>query len=112
MLTKSIITGILLASLGGGTYYYGEDSIRHYLEERLEISRVKKQIIPVKPKRVPSGKTVETLDSSPEFEYTFFKTLTSSKGSNFPGLKKSHNHKTIPAKVSMPRKVAQKQLNR
>jgi cell division protein FtsN len=111
LLTKSIITGILLASLGGGTYYYGEDSIRHYLEERLEISRVKKQIIPVKPKRSRTGNTVDIQDSAPEFEYTFFKTLISSKDNSFPGLKKSHNQKTIPSKVSKPRKVSPKPPN-
>jgi cell division protein FtsN len=106
LLTKSIITGVLLASLGGGTYYYGEESIRHFLEERLKISRVKKQIIPVKPKRARSGNTVKTVETSSDLEYTFFKTLTSSNNNNFPGLTKTKITKTLPPKVSKSNKIA------
>lgn len=109
MLTKSIITGLLLTSLGGSTYYYGEDSIRSFLEERLEISRIQKQIIPVKPKKKSSGKTVEIVDASSGIDYTFFKTLTTSNANNFPGLKKTTLAKTTHTNISKPKKVALKQ---
>ena len=102
MLTKSIITGVLLASLGGGTYYFGEESIRSFLEERLRISRIQKQIIPVKPKKERSGKTVEGPDTSSDIEYTFFKTLTSSNANSFQGLRKTAFAKTTDTSITKP----------
>jgi len=111
LLTKSIITSILLASLGGGTYYYGEESIRTFLEDRLKISRVQKQIIPVKPKRVRSGNTVKAVDSSSVLDYTFFKTLTSSNANNFPGLIKTNTPKITTTRVPSSKNIVPKKSN-
>lgn len=86
MLTKPIITGVLLASLGGGVYHFGESPLHAFLDERLQKSRVQKQIIPVKPKAPRGGKKMPDAVSSPVMEYTFFDTLTDPQAGNYLGL--------------------------
>lgn len=86
MLTKPIITGVLLASLGGGVYHFGESPLHAFLDERLQKSRVQKQIIPVKPKASRTGKKMPNAVLPPVMEYTFFDTLTDPRAGNYLGL--------------------------
>jgi len=88
LLTKSIITGVLLASLGGGAYYFGDESLRSFLAERLKNLRVQKRVIPVAEKVLSvEKKTINTVP--PSVKYTFFKSLTSPHTENYPELKRA-----------------------
>jgi len=89
LLTKTIITGVLLASLGGGAHYFGKEPLHSFLNERLTKLRVKKQIIPIKVKTLPAGKKLVYADSAPVIEYTFFKTLTAPQAGPYLGLNRS-----------------------
>ena len=105
MLTKSIITGVLLASLGGGAYYFGEAPLHVFLNDRLNKLRVKKQVIPVEAKPFSVKKKSIDTESAPFIEYTFFKSLAASDTKKYIGLKRAVPVRATPV-VSKIRKPA------
>ncbi len=86
MLTKSIITGVLLASLGGGAYYFGEEGLRSFLDERVKKLRVQKRVIPVAEKVLSIEKKTPNIVQTPDIKYTFFKSLTAPHTEKYPGM--------------------------
>ena len=86
MLTKSIIAGIFLASLGGGVYYAGDDFVYTYLNKKVQVLFPPKQDFPAKPKASKSVRGTAKSKTSPGMKYTFFETLLNPDVDNYLGL--------------------------
>jgi len=100
VLTKSIIAGILLASLGGGVYYAGDDSVYTYLNKKVQVIFPPKQVFPAKPKPSKSVKGTEKSKASSGMKYTFFETLLNPDADDHLGLiaDSQNEKKTSPPK--------------
>jgi len=100
VLTKSIIAGIFLASLGGGVYYAGDDSVYTYLNKKVQIIFPPKQDFPAKPKPSKSVKGTAKSKASSGMKYTFFETLLEPSADNYLGLiaDSQNEKKTSPPK--------------